>query len=124
MGIYMYSGERGVTIEVSSRLLQALTRKEKERLRCFAALILAFVGIESQLASIVGFVIVLLLTGVANVALVSQAERVGKGEDLPGNKRNHQAKNHRVRGNSAKSRRMNIEKRDYQTRELEKQLKW
>ena len=58
MGIYAYRGERGVAIEVSSRLLQALTRKEKEKLRCFAASILAFVGIACQLASIVGFVVV------------------------------------------------------------------
>ena len=77
MGIYAYRGERGVTIEVSSRLLQSLTRKEKEKLRCFAASILAFMGIACQLASIVGFVVVLLLTGVANVALVPEAERVG-----------------------------------------------
>ena len=83
MGIYAYRGERGVTIEVSSRLLQSLTRKEKEKLRCFAASILAFVGIACQLASILGFVVVLLLTGVANVALVPQAERVGKGGDSP-----------------------------------------
>ena len=84
MGIYAYRGERGVTIEVSSRLLQSLTKKEKEKLRCVAASILPFVGIACQLASIVVFVIVLLLTGVANVALVPQAERVGKGEDFPG----------------------------------------
>ena len=45
MGIYVYRGERAVTIEVSSRLLQSLTRKEKEKLRCFAVSILAFVGI-------------------------------------------------------------------------------
>ena len=83
MGIYAYRGERGVTIEVSSQLLQSLTRKEKEKLRCFAASILAFVGIACQLASIVVFVIVLLLTGVANVALVPQAEGVGKGGDSP-----------------------------------------
>ena len=84
MGIYAYRGERGVTIEVSSRLLQSLTKKEKEKLRCVAASILAFVGIPCQLASIVVFVIVLLLTGVANVALVPQAERVGQGGDSPG----------------------------------------
>ena len=84
MGIYAYCGERGVTIEVSSRLLQSLTRKEKGKLRCFAAAILVFVGIACQLASIVGFVIVLLMTGVGNVALVPQAERVGKGGDSPG----------------------------------------
>ena len=83
MGIYAYHGERGVTIEVSLWLLQSLTRKEKEKLRYFAASILAFVGIACQLASIVGFVVVLLLTGVANVALVPQAERVGKGGDSP-----------------------------------------
>ena len=83
MGIYVYRGECGVTIEVSSRLLQSLTRKEKEKLRCFAASILAFVGLACQLASIVGFVIVLLLTGVANVALVPQAQRLGKGGDSP-----------------------------------------
>ena len=58
MAIYEYRGERGVTIEVSSRLRQSLTRKEKEKLRCFAALILAFVGIRCQLASIMRFVIV------------------------------------------------------------------
>ena len=40
-------------------------------------------GIACQLASIVVFIIVLLLTGVANVALVPQAERVGKGGDSP-----------------------------------------
>ena len=84
MGIYAYRGEGGVTIEVSSRLLPSLTRKEKEKLRCFAASILAFMGIACQLASIVGFVVVLLLTGVANVALVPQAKRVGKGGDSPG----------------------------------------
>ena len=84
MGIYAYRGERGVTIEVSSRLLQSLTKKEKEKLRCAAASILAFVGKACQLASIVVFVIDLLLTGVANVALVPQAERVGKGGDFPG----------------------------------------
>ena len=84
MGIYAYRGERGVTIEVSSRLLQSLTRKEKERLRCFAASILAFVEIACQLASIVMFVIVLLLTGVANVVLVPQAERVEKEGNSPG----------------------------------------
>ena len=84
MGIYAYRRERGVTIEVSSRLLQSLTRKEKEKLRCFAESILAFMGIACHLASIVGFVVVLLLTGVANVALVPQAERVGKGGDCPG----------------------------------------
>ena len=84
MGIYAYRGERGVTIEVSLRLLQSLTRKEKEKLRCFAASILAFVGIACQLASIVGFVIVLLLTGVGNVALVPQADCIGKGGDYPG----------------------------------------
>ena len=39
--------------------------------------------IACQLASIVGFVVVLLLTGVANVALVPQAERIGKGGDSP-----------------------------------------
>ena len=84
MEIYAYRGERGVTIEVSSRLLQSLTRKEKEKLRCFAASILAFVGIACQLASIVVYFIFLLLTGVANVALVPQAEHVGKGGDSPG----------------------------------------
>ena len=42
-----------------------------------------FAGIECQLASIVGFVVVLLLTEVANVGLVPQAERVGKGGDSP-----------------------------------------
>ena len=84
MGIYAYRRERGVTIEVSSRLLQFLTRKEKEKLRCFAPSILAFVEIACQLASIVGYVVVLLLTGVANVALVPQAEPVGKGGDSPG----------------------------------------
>ena len=83
MGIYAYLGERGVTIEVSSRLLKSLTWKEKEKLRCFAASIVAFVGIACQLASIVVFVIVLLLTGVANMALVPQAQRVGKGGDSP-----------------------------------------
>src|SRR5947209_10520274 len=83
MGIYAYRGERGVTIEVSSRLLQSLTKEEKEKLRCFAASILAFVGIACQLASIVVFVIVLLLTGVANVVLGPQAERIGKGGDSP-----------------------------------------
>ena len=41
-------------------------------------------GIGCQLASIVVFVIVLLLTGVANVALVPQAKRVGKGGDTAG----------------------------------------
>ena len=45
MGICAYRGERGLTIEVSSRLLQSLTKKEKEKLRGFAASILAFVGI-------------------------------------------------------------------------------
>ena len=45
-----------------------------------------FVGIACQLASIVGFVIVLLLTRVANVALVPQAECVGKGGDSLGQK--------------------------------------
>ena len=84
IGIYAYRGERGVTIEVSSRLLQSLTRKEKEKLRCFGGSILAFVGIACQLASIVVFVIVLLPTGVANVALVPQEERVGKAADSPG----------------------------------------
>ena len=83
MEIYAYRRERGMTIEVSSRLLQSLTRKEKEMLRCFAVLILAFAGIACQLASIVGFVVVLLLTGVANVELVPQAERVGKGGNSP-----------------------------------------
>ena len=63
MGIYAYHREHRVRIEVSSRLLQRLTRKEKEKLRCFAASILAFAGIECQLASIVGFVIVFLLPG-------------------------------------------------------------
>ena len=38
-------------------------------------------GIACLLASIVVFVTVLLLKGVANVALVSQAECVGKGGD-------------------------------------------
>ena len=87
MGIYAYRGERGVTIEVSSRLLQSLTKKEKEKLQWVAASILAFVGIACQLASIVVFVIVLLLTGVANVALVPQAERVGKRRGLPREKK-------------------------------------
>ena len=81
MGIYAYRGEHGVTIEVSSRLLPSLTRKEKEKLRCFAASILVLAGIACQLASIVGFVVVLLRTGVTNVALVPQAEGVGKGGD-------------------------------------------
>ena len=45
MGIYAYCGERRVTVKVSSKLMQSLTRKEKEKLRCFAASILAFVGI-------------------------------------------------------------------------------
>ena len=79
MGIYAYRRERGVTIEVSSRLLQSLIRKEKEKLRCFTVSILAFVGIVCQLASIVGFVILLLLTGVANLVLLPQAECIGKG---------------------------------------------
>ena len=70
MGIYGYRGEHRVRIKVSSRLLQSLTEKEKEKLRCFAASINAIVGIVCQLASIVVFVIVLLLTGVANVALL------------------------------------------------------
>ena len=83
MGIYAYCGERGVTIEASLRLLQSLTRKEKEKLRCFAASIFAFAQIACQLASNVGFVVVLLQTGVANVELVPQAERVGKGGDSP-----------------------------------------
>ena len=81
MEIYAYRRERGMTIEVISQLLQSLTRKEKEMLRCFAVSILAFVGIACRLASIVGFVVVLLLTGVANVTLVPQAELVGKGGD-------------------------------------------
>ena len=84
MGIYVYGGERRVTIEVSSQLLQSLTKGEKEKLRCSAASILAFAVTACRLASIVGFVIVLLLTGVANVALVPQAERVEKGGDSPG----------------------------------------
>ena len=79
MGIYAYCGESGVTIEVSSRLLQLLTRKGKEKLQCLTVSILAFVGIACQLASNVGFVIVLILTGVANMALVPQAECIGKG---------------------------------------------
>ena len=112
MGIYAYRGERGVTIEVSSWLLQSLTRKEKEKLRCFATSILAFVGIAWQLVSIVVFVIVLLLTGVANVALVPQAERVGRGGNSREREEN-QEKNHRVKTSSAKSRRTNIESRDY-----------
>ena len=70
MGIYADCGERGVTIEVSSRLLLSLTRKEKEKLRCFPKSIGAFAEIGCQLVSIVGCVIVLPLTGVANVALV------------------------------------------------------
>ena len=82
MEIYVSRGEGGVTIEVSSRLLWSSTRKEMEKLLCFAAAILAYAGIASQQASIVGFVVVLLLTGFANVAaLVPQAERVGKGGD-------------------------------------------
>ena len=87
MGIYAYRGERGVTIEVSSRLLQSLTREEQENLQSCAASILALVGIACQLASIVGFVIALLLTGVANVALVPQAKRVGKGVNQLGEKK-------------------------------------
>ena len=81
MGIYSYRGEHRVTIEVSSRLLQSFTRKGMEKLRCFTALILPFVGIACQLARIIGWVIVLLLTGVANAALVPQAERGEKGGD-------------------------------------------
>ena len=67
--------------EVSPQLLQSISKKEKKKLRCFAALILAFVKITCQLASIVGLVIVFFLTVVANVALVPQAERVGKRGD-------------------------------------------
>ena len=81
MGIYAYRGERGVTIEVSLRLLQLLTEKKKEKLRWFTASIFTFVGIACELASIVVFVIALLLTGVVNVALVPQAESVIKGGD-------------------------------------------
>ena len=43
MGIYVYRREHGVTVEVSSQLLHLPTRKEKEKLRCFAASILTFV---------------------------------------------------------------------------------
>ena len=81
-----------MTSEVSPRLLQSLTRAEKEKMQCFAALILAFVGIECQLATIVGFVIVLLLKGVANVALVPQAEHVGKGGNSPGDRKKSSVK--------------------------------
>ena len=83
IGIYVYRQERGVAIEAISWLLQSLTKKEKEKLRCFTASIPAFVSIACQLASIEGFVIVLLLTGVANVVLVPQAEHMGKGGDSP-----------------------------------------
>ena len=41
----------------------------------------ALVGIGCQLASIVGFVIVLHQTGVAHMAWVRQAECIGKGGD-------------------------------------------
>ena len=84
MGIYTYCRERGVTIEVSSRLLQSSTRKGKEMLHCSAALILAFVGIECQPVSIMRLVIILLLAEVANVTLVPQVEHVGKGREFPG----------------------------------------
>ena len=44
-------------------------------------------GIACQLASPVGIVIPLLQTAVANVALVTQAERIGKGGDSPGERK-------------------------------------
>ena len=84
MGIYTYCRERGVTIDVSSQLLQSSTRNGKEMLHCFAVLILAFVGIGCQPVSIMGVVTILLLAGVANVALVPQVDHVGKGRDVPG----------------------------------------
>ena len=91
MGIYAYRGECGVMIEVRSGLLQSLTKKEKETLRCFAASILAFVGIACQLASVVVFVIVFFLTGVTNMALVPQAECVGKGGESPRKRRGRES---------------------------------
>ena len=54
--------------------------------------ILTFVGIACQLASIVAFLVVLLLTGVANMALVPQAEGVGKGGDSPEEKKESSGK--------------------------------
>ena len=91
MGTYAYHGESGVRIEAISGLLHALTRKENEKLRCFAASILTFMGIACQLGNIVVFVLVLLLTGFANVALVPQAERIGKGGDSPGKREEEQS---------------------------------
>ena len=73
-----------MTIEVSSWLLKSLITKEKEQMRCVAVSILAFLGMAFQLASIVVFVLVSLLTGVVNVALVPQPEHIGKGGDSPG----------------------------------------
>ena len=74
-------------MEFSLRLLQSLTEKEKEKLRCFAALILTFLGKACQLASVVGIVIILLLTAVVNVALVPPAECVGEGGNSPRERR-------------------------------------
>ena len=56
-------------IEACLRLLESLTKKEQEKLRCLAASILAVVEIPCQMATIVGFDIIILLTGVVNVAL-------------------------------------------------------
>lgn len=81
MRIYVYRRERTVRIEVSSRLLKSFIKKAKKKLQRFAESILASMGIACQLASMVGFVIVLLQTGVANVALVHQEELVVKGGD-------------------------------------------
>ena len=121
MGIYVYRRECRVMIEVSSRLLQSLTKKDKEKLPCFAVSILAFVRIACLLASIVRFVMVILLTGVTKLVLLPPAERVGQGGDSFGT-RGISGKII-VKRSSAKLRRTNMERRDYQKQELEKPLK-
>ena len=73
--------------EVSSQLLQMLSRMERKNCDASHGSILDFVEIACQLASIVRFFSVLLLTGVVNERLVPQAEHVGKGGDSLGERK-------------------------------------
>ena len=61
-----------------------------------------------------GFVIVLLLTGVVNVALVPQAERVGKGGDSPRKKKGKSGE----KSKSQQDEKGEIEEDEYQEQRL------
>src|SRR5205807_4330798 len=74
----------GIEVRVSLACAGSWTRKQEEWSKYFVMTILAFLGSGRQLASVVVFVMVLLTTGVVEVALIDQKQEIGKRGESPG----------------------------------------